>query len=444
MRIRTRTYSVAFGIAAATTIIHQRHQQILEAEAFRSSTSPLISAPRTASIALLKSEFRQRRCNPNIANNNNNHYDSSCSSSRTDADTEIDEDTKTRIIKRKSYGAPVVDSTLLRFISQQKNIPNVFASEAEAMASIPASAMPASSPPRPDASGFQQTTLLSDEVVYSNGRITRKNSDDGAIENEKYVSTTNAIKEQLAGKSVTVKDSTNDDFVLANTLANADVTSTSNDSWMAQFGSANVAQLLQEMGGVSDIQAAKAAGEAVERYCVVRTARRRIRIFLKERDSMWASSVSSDRSELESLAASDMATSPAAALLLSYAAQQRKSLSTEEDGSTDDESDVNDWEISTPSYGFEDILKVMKNYGLTGNDLSVLLTHSPNLALRVPSKKFLRSGQSEAETLEETLERSLRGLLMETLGLRRYDARKVLRNCPGLLSVRVPRLSYLD
>jgi len=79
--------------------------------------------------------------------------------------------------------------------------------------------------------------------------------------------------------------------------------------------------------------------------------------------------------------------------------------------------------------------------------------------LRVPRKSFLSASQVEDtnnnngdvnednnndhdhdddhdESLEETLERSLKGLLQKTLGLRRYDARKVLRQCPTLLTVR--------
>jgi len=263
-----------------------------------------------------------------------------------------------------------------------------------------------------------------------------------------YASTTDAIKKKLTGRHSMQNDDEFDvqpldDFVLTNTLANAEASSSSSStSWMAQFGTKNVAQFLLANGDVTDEASARTAGDAVERYCVVRTARLRIRRFLKERDTLWAtgssapgtSSSSSSRSELEAMAASDMATSPAASLLLSYAEQrerQRRSTSHE------DGDDAEDGLESTPSYGFEDVLEVMRDYGLTGNDLCVLLTHSPNLALRVPRKSFLREGQTdEAETLEETLERSLKGLLMSTLGLRRYDARKVLRTCPGLLSVR--------
>ena len=58
---------------------------------------------------------------------------------------------------------------------------------------------------------------------------------------------------------------------------------------------------------------------------------------------------------------------------------------------------------------------------------------------RVPRTSFLRKGQTDdAETLEETLERSLKGLCppLSDSDDTTYDARKVVRTCPGLLSVR--------
>jgi len=319
----------------------------------------------------------------------------------------------------------VVDSTLLRFISQQKEIPDVFRDEAGAAVGYEVDddgeeddemiKLASSTSFQGEATAQQQQQQLLDPTIYSSGESKDPDSE--------YDSTTNAIKQKLTGDASFADNAILDE-------------SSNNESWMAQFGSKNVAQLLLASGDINDETSAKTAGDAVERYCVVRTARRRIRRFLKERDTLWAatsdsaSSSSSSRSELESLAASDMATSPAASLLLSYAEQQRKRSGTAQ-------ADEDDEFEAKPSYGFEDVLTVMKDYGLTGNDICVLLTHSPNLALRVPSKSFLRKGQTdEAETLEETLERSLKGLLMETLGLRRYDARKVLRTCPGLLSVR--------
>ncbi|OEU06989.1 hypothetical protein FRACYDRAFT_198897 [Fragilariopsis cylindrus CCMP1102] len=223
-----------------------------------------------------------------------------------------------------------------------------------------------------------------------------------------------------------------------------------------QFSSNNVQQtlLLHEenadaitITSASDVAAAKRAGDAIERYVVARTARRRIRRFLRERDTVWdevtnnantrsssstTSSSSSSRQELESLASAAAALSPAAMLLLSYGGDE------EEESTTGD---------------FQDVVTVMKEYGLTFNDICIVLTHSPNLALRVPRKiaetavQVAREKntnqaannsvqQQYAESLEETLDRSFKGLLQSTLKLRRYDARKVLRGCPNLLSVR--------
>ena len=413
MRIRTRSYAVAFAASAGVASISMQ-----QPEALRSTMSPLqLSTPKG------RSESCQTR---NTNRSNNRLY-----SARIDADTETVGDT---MYQRKSYGAPVVDSTLLRFISQQKMIPDVFRETSVVIEETSSSSSSSSLDVK------QQTELSSagtmfQPTIQSTTKMIENDSD------EEYDTTTDVIKQKLTGGAPLVEDTQDEvDFVYANTLANTDPSASNSDqSWMAQFGSNNVAQLLLESGDITDESLAKTAGDAVERYCVVRTARMRIRRFLKERDTLWQSASdgsSSSRSELESLAASDMATSPAASLLLSYAEQREKQQRSAVSSETEDEGDDFDDE-ATPSYDFEDVLAVMRDYGLTGNDLCVLLTHSPNLALRVPSKSFLREGQmDEAETLEETLERSLKGLLMSTLGLRRYDARKVLRTCPGLLSVR--------
>eukprot|EP00536_Pseudo-nitzschia_multiseries_P010987 jgi/Psemu1/259456/estExt_Genewise1Plus.C_3540036 len=273
-----------------------------------------------------------------------------CESSRTDTENSTENETIS-IRRKKANGAPVIDSVLLQFISQQQNIPEVFREEKVAEA-------------------FNISTTTEDDNNYS------------TEEEQNYASTTDAIKRKLTDGSFAKSLETEQDPAPENTAPSL------SSSWMIQFSSKKVAEALLEEAGV-DVAMAQTAGDAVERYCVVRTARRRIRRFLKTRDHLWAST-----------------TNPGV-------------------------------EGGNPSYGFADVLEVLKDYGLTGSDLCVLLTHSPNLALRVPRKSFLRQGETDnAETLEETLDRSLKGLLMERLNLRRYDARKVLRTCPGLLSVR--------
>jgi hypothetical protein len=109
----------------------------------------------------------------------------------------------------------------------------------------------------------------------------------------------------------------------------------------------------------------------------------------------------------------------------------------------------------------------MLSFGLTAKDIAEIFVHSPGIALMRPQQaqqvdeieadldasvsaeskaaaetnQKLEDGTNDhnGETLQETLDRSLVGLLCGTLGLRKYDARKVLRNCPGLLTMRGSR-----
>jgi hypothetical protein len=91
-------------------------------------------------------------------------------------------------------------------------------------------------------------------------------------------------------------------------------------------------------------------------------------------------------------------------------------------------------------------------YGLTARDVCEILAHTPSVALMRPYRASgeggegkddscdsgSASGGGKGEALEQTLDRASR-LLADTLGLRRYDARKVLRSCPGLLTARGSR-----
>jgi len=377
-------------------------------------------------------------------------------------------------LRKSASGAPVVDSALLRFISQQKKIPGTFFSVEDvsvekrsvvvkpmASSSFSASALP---------TNYQLRNVTSSFAVGN------EEDGDGAREEEQE-----------------------EEWVVKNTMLNAEETTTtissiqlkpspspsssppsSSPTTVLQYSSQNIEHTLiqnavQGNDELSDPTTAKLAANAIERYYIVRSARKNIRRFLKERDNLWSgagaggsssddngndSSSASSRHELETLAAFAAASSPAASLLLSYAEQQQK-----KGGETVDD--------LSPTFTFQDVIDVMKEYGLTINDICVLFTHSPNLALRVPRKSFAirritaasTSQQQQVdmnddtdniggvdnhdheheydhddvdhdETLEETLERSLQGLLQTTLGLRRYDARKVLRQCPTLVTVR--------
>jgi hypothetical protein len=218
---------------------------------------------------------------------------------------------------------------------------------------------------------------------------------------------------------------------------------TADEWWLGQFNRHNLAQKLIALG--ADSGAAQIAGEAVQRYCLVRTARRRIRIFLRERDSLWRDPYSS----VEFLPSSD----PAAAAYTSFAPSNNRNSNMQRLSTLSSPPSSSTLSSRSPSYGLDDVFGVMQEYGLTGGDMCALLTNSPNLALMMPRRSFLQKpeqpqgavaaagnrAEEEVDTLEETLQRSLNGLLMQTLGLRRCDARKVLRSCPGLLSVRGAR-----
>eukprot|EP00980_Cylindrotheca_fusiformis_P012683 scaffold3103_cov136-Cylindrotheca_fusiformis.AAC.21 len=171
--------------------------------------------------------------------------------------------------------------------------------------------------------------------------------------------------------------------------------------WMGQYNRNRIARTLESLG-VSEPLASK-AGEKVQDYVLVRMARRRVRLFLKERDSLWRDS-GVGQSKLRDINCMF----------------------------TDEPSHLN--------YGFDDVVNVLQENGLTGTDICTILTHSPSLALMMPKVSFADDPESlSGETLEQTLDRSLGGTLMTTLGLRKYDARKVLRNCPGLLTARGSR-----
>jgi len=368
-------------------------------------------------------------------------------------------------LRKSASGAPVVDSALLRFISQQKKIPGTFFSVEDVSVEKRSVVV---KPISMASSSFSASALPTNyqlRNVTSSFAVGNEEDGDGAREEEQE-----------------------EEWVVKNTMLNAEETTTtissiqlkpspspsssppsSSPTTVLQYSSQNIEHTLiqnavQGNDELSDPTTAKLAADAIERYYIVRSARKNIRRFLKERDNLWSgagaggsssddngndSSSASSRHELETLAAFAAASSPAASLLLSYAEQQQK-----KGGETVDD--------LSPTFTFQDVIDVMKEYGLTINDICVLFTHSPNLALRVPRKSFLRIASKQEytnidvdagvenhdhdehehddmdhdESLEETLERSLKGLLQQTLGLRRYDARKVLRQCPTLVTVR--------
>jgi hypothetical protein len=144
------------------------------------------------------------------------------------------------------------------------------------------------------------------------------------------------------------------------------------------------------------------AAESVQRHVVVRTARRRLRLFLKRRDTqLWASSSSSSPSEKKA----------------------NTTTTTTSQWSTGDSGALEEKDVSVSQHQYFDLEQViellMVEHGLTPNDICTILTHTPSVALMRP-----RGGDGE-NTLERTCHRVLTELLSESLALRKYDARKV-------------------
>lgn len=188
------------------------------------------------------------------------------------------------------------------------------------------------------------------------------------------------------------------------------------DSWLGQYNRQRVANRLLELG--VEETAAYEAGEVVQSHVLTRTARRRVREFLKQRDVLWVNGESTFKQELSNSSlqvAQDMSMPP------------------------------------FPPYGLDDVVDMFLEFGLTGNDLAAIFLHTPSVVLMRPrrlqkSPAALESIQDDkgychrnGETLEETITRSLKVLLCGSLKLRKYDARKVLRTSPGLLTMKGSR-----
>ncbi|KAG7349864.1 mitochondrial transcription termination factor (mTERF) family protein [Nitzschia inconspicua] len=356
------------------------------------------SARTTSSSSLSSSSMRAVQAIAADANNNNNNNPNNSMNPRR--------------IKRKAPGAPLVDSSLLRYISKQKqtqlfpdDLSNDFASMSE---------NDDSGKPNPYVQG-----LTSARVAPFNDTMTTTLSS----------SRTNAIKQQIVARSSSIAtlDMGQPTATTPRTImlsAPSPLLAEDVYGWrLRQFNHHAIAQRLIALG--AEEEEAKLAGQTVQRYCLVRTARRRIRIFLKERDNLWKRGATLSNGMLdESAAATTNRDTDTVTALSMQSSVTTKALSV---------------------YGLEDTLQVMQEHGLSGKDICSILTHTPSLALMMPRKSFLEQDADSTfhsdstrtgETLEDTLERSFHGLLLTTLGLRKYDARKVLRTCAGLLSVR--------
>ena len=207
--------------------------------------------------------------------------------------------------------------------------------------------------------------------------------------------------------------------------------------WLKQYECTNVMSLLKDNG--ANMEAAYAVGMLIERLSISRAAQMRMRIYFKERKHIW---MMKNRSNPESR-------------VMDGSVVSRNFMDEESTiiGKTASECDILPSNADCWNYNnMDQIIEVMFEYGLSAKDICEILISSPSLAFLQPrpliscsvhgktTDYHARAG-SFGQSLQETLDHVFVGLLMgrnqtHELKLRKYDARKVLRNTPGILTVR--------
>eukprot|EP01082_Thalassiosira_pseudonana_P014335 g12882.t1.1.5e17418b g12882 g12882.t1 contig7:391214-393235(+) len=265
--------------------------------------------------------------------------------------------------RRQKAKAPLVDSTLLRFLSSQKNGSTVL--------------------------------LKGDNTQTKVGGTIQIDAPNGesSVEEEVPTFTTGSAFKTAEQEGVSTSTS--------QTTEIPSIKAIESQSWLSQYNAQRVALKLQALG--VDEETALNTGKVVQDYILSRVTRRRIRKFLQERDASWESgdSMPLDRGGM------------------------KENMSS----------------AATSNFDIDEVITVLTEYGLTGTDIAAIFSHTPNIAMMRARSTASEAMKGEklsetASTLEDTLDKAFVGLLGETLRLRRYDARKILRTCPGLLTTK--------
>ena len=261
--------------------------------------------------------------------------------------------------------APLVDSSLLRFLSAQKK---------------------------------GAATVIDVEDVTTNGGSSLEISSENAGESLEIMSSVAVEEERISGGADTPAAAVA--TTSATTSSGAPVlgpTMASNAVDDGQYNAQRVAQDLMAIG--AEEEGAAEAGRVVQQQALNRVMRRNVQRFLRERDEVWSATSQAATTNGVSYDNSDVT--------------QRKDVASA--------SDTTEQRIQR-SRGLAAVLKELTEAGLTGRDIAAILTHTPSVAF-----------MSTTDTLRPILDKTF-GLLSDTLKLRKYDARKVLRTCPGLLT----------
>lgn len=292
--------------------------------------------------------------------------------------------------RRQKGKAPLVDSTLLRFLSSQKNSGPVLLEDDRPTAPTNggggSNTISIQSPIKGDSRGSSSSSSVVDLPTFAS-----ENLIDQAELEQTFASSTAPIPDDNIN---TLEQQQPENEVIEN------------QTWLSQYNAQRVTLKLLSLG--VENEAAANAGRIVQNYALARVTRRRIRKFLQERDAAWESGSTAplvDRSGI------------------------KESISA----------------LAAGKFDIDGVISVMTEYGLTGTDVAAIFSHTPSIAMMqarstVDESVISTDGGEVAASvrtsvsLEQTLERAFVNLLGERLKLRRYDARKVLRTCPGLLT----------
>mmetsp|Transcript_7330 Transcript_7330/g.20375 ORF Transcript_7330/g.20375 Transcript_7330/m.20375 type:complete len:809 (+) Transcript_7330:79-2505(+) len=311
---------------------------------------------------------------------------------------------------------PAVDSTLLRFIGQQKD----FFVAVPLLEAVEKAKRPKQQSPFPLQESSPYQTVV-DETTREFAGTTEGTSANSTTINGSGLSQTRsaaALDDSTSSSDDTTKFSNFSDDQLQNEII----------GW-GQYNSHRVQSILLSMDETLDKSAVAKAGARVQAQVLARTIRRRIRTFLKQRDQCWKtrSSSSSDPS---------VASSPGGKGAVAASASMKMMMMIE-----------NGYAPICVGHSLEESIEVMANHGLTAKDITDILQHSPGITLMRPrgissdvddnlgSVSIEDTTIENGECLDHTLDRVFK-LLCVTLKLRKYDARKIVRSSPGLLTMR--------
>lgn len=314
----------------------------------------------------------------------------------------------------KKTTAPMIDSTLLRFLSAQKS--QIEAQEKtlndvelgdinDSSSSFINSTL---TPSFNDIGSDLETSSLSimqisdtingTELIQSmTDNLMKTNVDDNDRKAEESDYNADVITE-ASNRVISFNEVDEADEKIVTTTSQVSDTTADSISWFTQYNAHNVAKKLIKLGACEE--SAHEAGNSVQNYSLNRTTRQRVRKFLSDRDSVWASS--SGQSKVE---------------------EQSSMVNNGPDFLT---------MTNERKFNVQRIIDVLTEAGLTGKDITAIFAHTPSVSMMQTKKDAVNIEDS----LEATLERAYFGVLCSTIKLRKCDARKVLRTCPGLLTNR--------